>query len=235
LTDLVLRVNYSDESIALIQAAHERNFIADYSRIWVLTIDTGWAASDWPARVAQGQALAERYGFLPTVLPAKTTFPALVRERNSFPSTKFQWCAGFLKGLPFIDWLDSCDPAGEYTIALPKRAALYRQTIPEFIPECPYHGDRKVWAPLHAVSDHERTQLVARAGFSPLEGASKECSPCVNNTPKAQAALLAADKIKLTELENAIGKKMMLRVVSQEGALMQAFSMGCGDPFGCGL
>jgi hypothetical protein len=237
--DLILRVNYSDESIALIQQIYEEQgkLAPTYRTIYVIYINTGWAADHWHRRVEQGEALARSYQFTPVQLTAKATFPDLVQERQNFPSRKFQWCAGFLKGLPFLEWLDEHDPSAQFCIALPKRAALYRQPLPEYIEECPYHGDRKIWHPLVNISDEQRDQLVQRAGFVASPGRSLECDPCVNSTPSEQQKLSENDRTKLADLEQQVGKVMFTQRLSQsnEKARMQSFSMGCGDPFGCGL
>lgn len=234
-TTLIIRSNYGDESIALIQSLFENPAVcANFERIKVVYIDTGWAASNWQARVLQGQAWVEKCGFEAVCLTANTTFDALVRDRKNFPSAKFQWCAGFLKGLPLMSWLDEHDPKGEWVVALPKRQALYRQTLTEWIDECEFHGERRVWHPNLAMLDNERDQCIARAGFARLGHRSLECDPCINSHAEDLARLSVADQQKTQNLECIVGKKMF-PVIKTATNNRENFSMGCGDPFGCGL
>ena len=237
---IILRVNYGDESIALIQAFYQNPaWHSQFKKVKVVYVETGWAAAHWPLRVRQGESFAINCGFEVIHLYSKEDFAQLAIERKDFPSQKFQWCAGFLKGLPLIEWLDSNDPAGEWLIALPKRQSLYRKVILEKIPECEFHGDRQVWHPLLNYTDEDRDKLVIAAGFNPIGRRSLECEPCVNSTGSEHASMHELDKLKLHSLELKIGKKLKpipLNQTSQsQQPQMQSFSMGCGDPFGCGL
>src|SRR5258708_4057588 len=109
---LVIRSNYGNDSIALIEAIRERQALEPhFKKIYVVYIDTGWAAVKWQERVAKSEKFVKQCGFEAIHLKAKVSFPELVIDRTSFPSTKFQWCAGFLKGLPLLEWLDEHDPA----------------------------------------------------------------------------------------------------------------------------
>jgi len=240
--DLVVRSNYGDESIALIQFIFEKACAQklEFLNINVVYIDTGWAGKGWHDRVRQGEGFVKRCGFIPVRLKAKTNFSDLVLERKNFPSKKYQWCAGFLKGLPLISWLDEHDPECKWVIAISKRQALYRKPIEAFIPECEYHGDRQVWHPLIAMSNEERNQKIQQAGFKVLNHHSLECAPCVNSIPVEVARLSLTDQTKLRHLEQKIEKPMFPHHQvqddrTQSSHTMDNFSMGCGDPFGCGL
>jgi hypothetical protein len=237
---LVVRSNYGDDSIALIQALRDLVCKAEltFSKVIVVYIDTGWAAQGWLTRVSEGERFARSCGFETRRLTSRRSFSELVRERQQFPSQKFQWCAGFLKGIPLMEWLDEVDSACAWTIALPKRQALYRKTIPAVIKECEYHGERDVWHPLVSVNDNERDVLIHRAGFKPLNHRSLECQPCVHSKPQEFAHLHPFDQAKLEWLEGCIQKKMKNPVLFQKTLKnnpMDSFTMGCGDPFGCGL
>lgn len=234
-TTLVIRSNYGDESIALIQWLSENPAqVEAFNKIIVAYVNTGWAASSWADRVEQGLKLVKKCGFESVCLEAPSSFDELVRERKSFPTSKFQWCAGFLKGLPFMSWLDEQDPLGEWIVALPKRQALYRQTISEWIDECEYHGERKVWHPTLTMSDQERDDFILRAGFTPLNHRSLECDPCINSHTDDMARLSLIDREKMQRLEQSIGK-VMFPIIKIATKSRENFSMGCGDPFGCGL
>lgn len=232
---LVVRSHYGDESIALVQFLYETQ--ADYNlfnKIIIVYIDTGWSAKTWPERVKAGEEHVRRCGFESIRLTAPASFEALVFERKSFPSSKFQWCAGFLKGLPLLSWLDKHDPAAQWSVAIAKRQALYRQVVPEYIESCEYHGERRVWHPMLNLSCEERDLLLSRAGFSPLNHRSLECEPCVNSHADDLKNMLPADALKLTQLERRLGKALF-PVIKQPAPGRQNFSMGCGDFFGCGL
>ncbi len=243
--DLVLRCNFGDNSIALIQAIYEtmqQDF--PYQKITVVYIDTGWSAASWNLRVEAGMRLAKAYGFQAITLKPKARFDQLVADRKQFPSRKFQWCAGFLKGLPFLEWLDIDDPKGEWTIALPKRQALYRTPLPEIIEACEYHGERRVWHPLHQITHEACYQLIQRAGFEVLNTRALECEPCTHMTFAEYQNMSVEDNAKTVALETQVGKCMFshwpkntLKTQSSQslGLSLDSFSMGCGDPFGCGL
>tara|TARA_R110002110_G_scaffold33533_1_gene114809 strand:+ start:122206 stop:122961 length:756 start_codon:yes stop_codon:yes gene_type:complete len=250
--NLVIRCNYGDESIALLQWLHEnkvlRAELAQFTKIYICYIDTGWAAQSWEAQVAQGEAFARSVGFVPVRLKAPQSFETLCTSRGSFPSQKFQWCAGFLKGVPFLEWLDERDSACEWVVALPKRQALYRTSIPEYIEQCEYHGERLVWHPILSLTQLQRDKLITRANFTILNHTSLECAPCVNSTT-AELKMLADNDIKkacvleakLQQNFNQHHQAITERVAAAKNqtvsrtSSMDSFSMGCGDPFGCGL
>ncbi|MGE4349344.1 MAG: hypothetical protein AB7D28_06240 [Candidatus Berkiella sp.] len=254
--NVVIRSNYGDESIALIQWFHQHK-AANIKNIFVCYINTGWAAQNWHQQVERGEALAKHYGFQVVHLDAPYSFASLAKQRNSVPTPKFQWCAGFLKGIPFLQWLDEKDPAGEWLVALPKRQAIYRKIVPEYIEHCEHHGDRTVWHPLLNLDNEQRNVLLKAAGFSPLNHRSLECDPCVNSSLLEIKNLAKLDQEKVEILEADLNQpffpkfnkniqliirehltqnahpKMNLSAV--EAPMMDKFSMGCGDPFGCGL
>lgn len=236
---LVLRSNYGDDSIALIEAIREKALLHQtYTKIWVVYIDTGWAASTWEARVQQGENFARSCGFEVVRLQSKSSFSELVLDRKQFPTPKFQWCAGFLKGLPFLEWLDEYDPHAQWRIALPKRQALYRKPIPAIKKECEYHGERDIWHPILEASNAQRDHWVKQAGFSVLNTRSLECEPCINSSALELTQMSLEDQQKLQRLEGTVHACMFPHKKNSPNTTtspMDAFSMGCGDPFGCGL
>lgn len=234
-SSLIVRSHYGDESIALVQFLYENKNINNlFNQIIVVYIDTGWSAKHWPERVLAGEEHVRRCGFRSIRLIAPMSFKELVLERKNFPSSKFQWCANFLKGLPLLTWLDEHDPATEWTIAIAKRQALYRQVVPEYIKSCEYHGERTVWHPILNHSCDNRDDLLLRAGFKPLHNRSLECEPCVNSHAQDLKSMTPDDALKLKELEQQIGKPLF-HTVKEPTSGRQNFSMGCGDFFGCGL
>lgn len=248
----VIRANFSDESIALIEHLSQLGVQGS-----VVYIDTGWAAKGWADRVELAQKWVMSKGFEFIALKSQMTLQELVRERRGFPNRKFQWCAGLLKGIPLLQWLDEQDPACESIVCIAKRQALMRQPLTEFIEECEYHGDRRVWHPLHQASEEAVSILLAQSQF-PLHGfgrRSLECDPCVNASV-FDLTLMQIEDIQKTETlekelkqpffgagrfgtsENIIDAVAWSSSRRAEGEATQAldqFSLGCGDPFGCGL
>ena len=63
----VLFCSYGNDSIALIQWAHERRL----EDVVCLYSDTGWSASWWPDRVIEGEKLARLMGLSQSEPPRK--------------------------------------------------------------------------------------------------------------------------------------------------------------------
>jgi 3'-phosphoadenosine 5'-phosphosulfate sulfotransferase (PAPS reductase)/FAD synthetase len=228
---LVIRTNYGDESIALVQWVFESGLYAT-----VVYIDTGFAAVSWKQRIELGEAHANRCGFKVQSIVSKISFSDAVIGRGSYPSPKFQWCTGLLKGLPFLDWLETVDLKGECVVLIAKRRAATRlhQDLPEWIERCEFHGDRTVWHPMVNVTEVERDALLNRAGFLPLGHRSLECEPCVNSTVLDMKRMDSQDRVKLRRLEKELKIKWQNESASFENYL-DLFYRGCGNHFGCGL
>ena len=113
----ILFGNYGDGTIALIQWAHENKV----ENVTVCHMETGFAAADesWQQRVQQGIALAQAYGFSTQTLKSVMTWSELVLKRQEFSSAQSPTCAGWLKGLAFLECLDENDSACQATIVLP--------------------------------------------------------------------------------------------------------------------
>jgi len=230
---LFIRTNYGDDSIALVQWLFEAGF-----RGTVVYVDTGFAASTWQDRKSLGEAHARSLGFEVVHLLAQIPFSEAVIGRASFPSVKFQWCTGLLKGVPFLDWLETVDLKGEGIILLAKRrgSALAHSGLREWIAHCEFHNDRAVWHPLIDVEADERDALLQRAGFMPLGHRSLECEPCVNSTSLDWERMHPEDKKKLQALEAESGCFWTETPVDQSSrSYLDLFYRSCGNPFGCGL
>jgi 3'-phosphoadenosine 5'-phosphosulfate sulfotransferase (PAPS reductase)/FAD synthetase len=248
--------NYGNETIALIQWAAE----AGLDELTVVSIDTGWAAGEWPARVHQGEQLAKSLGFKVVRLKPKADFARQTKEHQGFPSPKFQWCSGFLKGLTLVDWLDSCDPGCEATVLLGRRRVMSRAQakLPEFVSASEHYGERKVWHPLYDYSDAQCHGLVERAGMAVLTHRSLECDPCINNNfadfirlgaleiertrgleQELQQPMFApesyGDQHGIEQVVHWVKKQKKSVTLARHEALNGVGDMGCGSPFGCGL
>lgn len=203
--DLVVSSSYGNDSVALIQWAHE----AGLERVAVVYMDTGWSAPWWPQRVAQGEALAKRYGFQ-TVRAESIGMAELIRMKKGWPGNGQQFCTAHLKGVPFLEWITEADPECKAVVMIGKRRAESekRKDTPEFIESSEHHGGRKVWHPLYLHTDEERNALLERAGFPVLPHRSLECNPCVNANRGDFLRLTPGEIERVNDLEAEIGKPM---------------------------
>lgn len=174
----IISASYGNDSIALIQWAHEQRL----EHCYVLFMDTGWAASWWAGRVDNCEKWVRSLGFK----PARTSsigMEALVKEKMSWPRQGIQFCTTHLKIKPAEAWLDLHDPFG-LAICLTgvrREESANRKNFKEYVSESPGHGGRAAWAPLVRHTEAERDALLAKAGFDPLPHRSMECSPCINS------------------------------------------------------
>ena len=104
--DYVISASYGNDSMAMIRWAIER----ELQNVVVAYCDTGWATPGWDLKVGAGETAAKAMGF-ETVRLQSMGMAELVRMKHGFPGNgKQQFCTGFLKGLPFLQWLDEADP-----------------------------------------------------------------------------------------------------------------------------
>lgn len=174
----VISTSYGNDSIALIQWAREYGF----ENVHVVFIDTGWSASWWPDRVEKCEEWVRSIGFVAHKIVPNVQFEELILSRGGFPNQRYQWCSAHLKGIPFLEWVDTLDPDAIATVMIGKRREESREraSTPEWVIRSEYHGMRTVRHPLYLHSDTDRNTLLRRAGFEPLPHRSQECSPCVN-------------------------------------------------------
>lgn len=242
--------NYGNETIALVQHCLDKSIpIAQ-----VVSVDTEWAGKGFIERVLACEKWLREQDINVVRLKSKAGFSTLMRQQANFPSTKFQWCAGFLKGLPFLDWLDDVDPKNISTILLPK----FRQKssslvdLPEHIEESEHYGERQVWHPMLELSASQIQELVQKTPIIWLAHRSLECDPCVNNTLVDFRRLVQVDINKTVVVENSLEKTMFApesysdshgaeavvrwakKQDNTEAAAEENFSLGCGSPFSCG-
>lgn len=246
-----ISASYGNDSMAMMQWAAERGL----QGVTVAYCNTGWAAPGWELRVAEGEALAKRLGF-ETVHLQSMGMEALVRMKQGFPGHGAQFCTAWLKGLPFLQWIDEADPDRQAVVMIGKRReeSEDRKDTPEWVDRSEYHGERRVWHPLYLHSEDERDALLCRAGVKKLPHRSDECSPCVNANRGDLRRLSGRQIGKTAALETEVGQPMF-RAAKHGGAqgIEQAinwakyspgqykpgmddlFEIGCGSPFGCGL
>ena len=201
----VISSSYGNDSVALIQWAHENNL----QNVTVAYCDTGWSAPSWPMRVNRCEAFAKGLGFN-TVRCKSIGMAELVRIKKGWPGNGQQFCTAHLKGVPFLEWISEFDSKCEAVVLIGKRRAESekRKDTPEFIESSEYHGGRKIWHPLYKHSDDMRNSLLSRAGFEPLPHRSLECNPCVNANRADFLRLTPGEIERVNDLEAEIGKPM---------------------------
>ncbi|CRM70705.1 hypothetical protein [Pseudomonas sp. 31 R 17] len=220
----VLFCSYGNDSIALIQWAHERGL----KDVTCLYSDTGWSASWWNERVARGEALAHGYGFA-TARTKSEGMLELVKRKRGWPGAggQGQFCTAELKVIPALGWLNSNDPDKEATAMTGVRRceSRHRSDAEEHIMESERHGGRELWQPLVRHDNAMRDALLHRAGFEVLPHRSLECYPCINANID-DIRLLSEDRIKLidmTERDLGLTKKgkprVMFRTARRKGAV----------------
>ncbi len=242
---ILIRSNYSNNSLALVQWAHEQGL----KDVTVCYIDTGWAAEGWLAYVAKCEAYVASLGFKVQHLKSRMPFAELMNVKNGFPSARFQWCSLHLKGISLLQWLEEIDPKEQVQVLIAKRRVEHGESITEFIDCCEFHGDRKVWHPLIVCSDVERDALISRSGFDLLISKSQECAPCINSRVSDFQQLSSEDIDKTEELEEDLelpmfdpalcaGNENIYAVIAwAKQADQQALDpkFGCSFSFGCGV
>lgn len=242
----ILRSNYSNNALALIQWADEQQL----EELTVIYIDTGWSGAGWSEHVALGEEFARSKGFNTVHIKAPQPFAELMLMKQGFPTRRYQWCSLHLKGIPFLNWAEQHDPQSTATVLLPRLNADGNCESPanEFIDCCEFHGNRKVWQPLCNHTFAARDQLLQRADIGILPHPSLECAPCINSTVALLQRLTVDEIDRTAELEDDLeaplfnpddcyGARGIVEVVewAQEasGDALQ-YRFGCSAAFGCG-
>jgi 3'-phosphoadenosine 5'-phosphosulfate sulfotransferase (PAPS reductase)/FAD synthetase len=201
-SDYVIFASYGNDSVALIQWAHERGL----QNVTALYNDTGWAAPWWQGRVERCEAWARTLG-IATSRTISIGMEALVRRKRGWPRQGMQFCTAELKLEPSLAWLDANDPLRLATclVGVRREESTVRRDFPEWVEASEMHGGRTLWAPMVRLTEAERNELLARAGFDPLPHRSKECDPCVNANKGDIRQLGEADLAKVERLEGELG------------------------------
>jgi 3'-phosphoadenosine 5'-phosphosulfate sulfotransferase (PAPS reductase)/FAD synthetase len=221
----VIFASYGNDSVALIQWAHEHGL----QDVTVAYSDTGWAARKWPDRVARGEAWAQSLGFQTARIPSMGMH-ALVRMKQAWPrggGGKYQFCTQHLKKDPAAAWLDTVDPEKDAVclIGIRREESDNRTDFPEWIEESDQHGGRSVHAPLVRHREADRDALVAKTPMELLPHRSKECWPCVNaRIPELKAmdedAIVRIEAIEAEAGINSMGNaRVMFSPKRHRGAI----------------
>lgn len=238
----IVIANYGNESLALIQWAYEQQL----PQLLVLSVATGWQASQWQSHLEDVFQFLENKGIAFKHVQARQTMAELVLDRGSFPTKKFQWCAPLLKGVILNAYLDEIDPTCEAKLYFGKRKEASRAN--QYLisgEESEHYNLRRLYYPLLDYTLDERDQLLIRAGFRPLSQPSHECFPCIHTQTQHLNAISATDLKKVQALENQLNTSMfsapiaVLRESAQHASTItskasELYDMGCGSIWGCG-
>jgi 3'-phosphoadenosine 5'-phosphosulfate sulfotransferase (PAPS reductase)/FAD synthetase len=213
--DYVVFASYGNDSVALIQWAHEHNLAG----VTVAYSNTGWAASWWLSRVEQAEAWAKSLGFAVARIESEG-MESLVARKKAWPRRgggKFQFCTEALKQDPAMRWLAERDPSGESICmtGVRREESENRRDAPEWAEESPRHGGRRLWQPLVLHTVGVRDALVMKTPMPLLPFRSKECYPCVN-ARKAELRFLddeARERVRRIEAAAGINSKGNARVM----------------------
>jgi 3'-phosphoadenosine 5'-phosphosulfate sulfotransferase (PAPS reductase)/FAD synthetase len=200
----VIFVSYGNDSVALIQWAHEH----DLAGVAVVFTDTGWAAEGWMERVECCENWVRSLGFAP-YRTSSIGFRQLARDKKGFPTQRYQWCSYVLKIEPGQRWLNSHDPDARAVclIGVRREESQERSDFPEWLVRSPNHGGRVVIAPFATWTIEQRNELIQRAGFEVLPHRSRECK-CINSTRADMRRYTDADWNDIASAEAEIGKPM---------------------------
>jgi len=195
----IVTSSFGNDSVALLQYMHENHegeFCALYN-------DTGWARSDWPARVAKISNMCFEKG-IQVFITKSIGMEGIVRKNKGWPmpASAMQWCTQELKEKPSNEFYEKYDPSVNSIIVTGRRRAesQNRANLPLWQYESKKHGGRDVYNPIINFSSDERDLYIHKFGIEPLPHSSMECYPCVCANKKDLAAMpLDDERIDLIE------------------------------------
>lgn len=236
----ILIANYGNHSLAALQHLIDQAI----KPLHVIYVDTGWSSPGWAKRVETCEAYAQKHQLHVHHIKAIADFRQMVMDRKQFPSSKFQWCAGFLKGLALLDKIDAIDPFCEAIIVSGKRRLDSKRfsQLNEYIEDDEYYNGRRIWHPLWQCNDHDFQTLIEKTGFEFLNHPSRECSPCIHASISDLQQLEQPSISRLNDLEQQLGLSMFEHPVcsyqqenpSTAPQALKQFDLGCGSPWCCG-
>lgn len=237
--DNIIIANYSIHSLALICWA-KKNL---HNNFCVLSVDTGFAAENWNSYLGNVFAWLKSEAIEFYHLKAENAFQELVKARKQFPSQKFSWCAGFLKGITLLNKIDEIDPDAEATILLSHRKDLSRvsQLLKDLEEEEKYDY-RSLEYPLLDLNHDDILELTKNLPFKAFYH-SLECQPCIHLTQQEFEKIAKADIKKVSALENETNSFMFNNTPFNKldshafihGNILEELSKACSWEYSCGL
>lgn len=196
--------SYGNDSCAVIQWAHEQKL----EGVCVVYSDTGWAASGWRKRVEEMEAWARSLGFI-TARTRSISFAELAREKQGFPTQRYQWCSYRLKIEPGMRWLEENDPdcRAVVLVGVRQEESAERSSFPSYLAKSENHGSRVMLAPFATATAAERDAYLTRAGIEPLPHRSRECK-CINSNKSDMRFFTPEDIAEIRALEAEIGRPL---------------------------
>ncbi len=191
----VVFCSYGNDSVALIQWAHEQ----ELGDLVVVYSDTGWSAPWWRQRVDELEKWVHSLSFW-TSRTQSIGFVELARRKKAFPTQRYQWCSYILKIEPAARWLRVNDPQARAVclVGVRREEGPDRASFPTFLLRSGNHGNRVMVAPFAEMAEADRDQLLRRAGVEPLPHRSMECSPCINSN---KSDILALTETSIRDVE----------------------------------
>jgi 3'-phosphoadenosine 5'-phosphosulfate sulfotransferase (PAPS reductase)/FAD synthetase len=201
----VIFASYGNDSVALIQWAHEHRL----RDVHVVYSNTGWAADWWAGRVKQAEDWVRSLGFTPHQTTCEG-MEGLVMRKKAWPrggGGKYQFCTQALKKDPALRWLAENDPNGEATCmtGVRREESENRRDAPEWVTASEEHGGRELHQPLVRHTKTQRDELALKSPLPLLPFRSKECDPCVNANKAELRHLGEASRYRVWRIEQASG------------------------------
>jgi hypothetical protein len=198
----IIRSSYGNDSIALIQWAHEQ----ELEGVTVMYSDTGWARKWWAVeRVPQAEEWVRSLGFQAERVKS-AGMEAIVKAHKGWPFRLGQFCTEELKITPARAWLAEHDPDCRAIIltGLRREESENRKKAPSYRLKSINDGNRCMVAPLIDFTEAQRNELIVRAGFVPLDHRSEECR-CINSGKKDIARFDEEDITEIERIETEAG------------------------------
>jgi hypothetical protein len=238
--DSIIIANYSIHSLGLICWAKQN---LDLNRFCVLSVDTGFAASNWNDYLEKVFKWLKIENINYFHLKSENTFQELVLARKQFPSQEFSWCAGFLKGITLLNKIDELDPDGEATILLSHRKDISQiANLLKNLDEEEKYDYRALEYPLLNKTYDEILELIKNLHFKAAQH-SLECQPCIHCTQKEFNDISTQDIQKVIKLESQaysfmFGDRSFNQLKSDffiQNNILEELSKACSWEYSCGL
>ena len=198
----IIRSSYGNDSVALIQWAHEQ----ELEGVVVVYSDTGWARKWWATeRVPEMEAWVRSLGFRAERV-ASEGMETIVRAHKGWPFRLAQFCTEELKIRPMRAWLAENDPDRRAVIltGVRREESFNRRNTPVFRAKSAHDGGRLMLSPLAEFTEAERNALLLKAGIASLAHRSEECR-CINSGRRDITRFDEDDVSEIERIEASLG------------------------------